>query len=287
MDILELMRNRCSCRNFEQRPIPDELMEELLEAAALTPSGSGFQNYSIIKVTRKETKEKLAELSMHQGFIAKAPVNLVYCVDLRRQMRLLEQIPAPCDQPDSVRSFMVLIMDALISAQTFCIAAESKGLRTVYIANLLNRMEEAAQLLKLPEYVLPLVLVCVGYPKGKGIPSPKYDWKVLVHDEEYQDLPIDALMAAHREKYRDWKMKPEPAFVQQIVSTARESGGQELEERVKEYLTHAEVLDPYQYYFGYRYLPQPEYMSGFEEYRRFFEKQGFGCLDSDEGERSK
>lgn len=60
-DIFELMKNRCSCRNFTDEPIPAELLDRLLTASVSGPSSGGFQNYSIIKVTEPEEKAQLAQ----------------------------------------------------------------------------------------------------------------------------------------------------------------------------------------------------------------------------------
>ena len=53
-DIFDLMKNRCNCRSFTDEPIPEDLLDRLLEASVSAPFSGGFQNYSIIKVTEPE-----------------------------------------------------------------------------------------------------------------------------------------------------------------------------------------------------------------------------------------
>ena len=84
-------RNRKSCRAFQEKAIPPEVMNRLLDAAISAPSSGGFQNYAIIKVEDPARKKKLSEYSRGQGFIASAPVNLVFCIDLHRERRIAEK----------------------------------------------------------------------------------------------------------------------------------------------------------------------------------------------------
>ncbi|MCO7122996.1 nitroreductase family protein [Ihubacter massiliensis] len=272
--IKSIMERRCSCRAFSKRPVLKEDLEELLETAVKAPSSSGFQNYSIIVVEQKSIKKQLAELSGPQQFIANAPAGLIFCIDLRREKRIIQKRPSPSQSESQFIQFMMYMADAVICAQTFCLAAEEKGLGTVYIGNIIHYMERVSELLNLPQYVMPVIMVCAGYPRFSGKPSPKYPAEVLVHTNQYQDLPIEILLRAFDEKYKDWRMPFNERAAEQIARTAQQDQGENYGAVCREYLKKADLIGPYQWYYGCRYLKKDLWMST-EDYRRFMKTKGF------------
>ena len=163
MNYLNMMKNRNSCRDFSDQPIDEEVLQRLLEASVCAPSSGGFQNYSIIKVTDSEKKQTLAKLCRKQGFIGKAPVNLVFCVDLHRERRIAQSCSVLPNIQYDYESFIMFVMDAAIAAQTLCMAAEAEGLGSVLIGNIVTNQKQVAELLNLPKQVLPVIMVSLGH----------------------------------------------------------------------------------------------------------------------------
>mgnify|MGYP000995260426 CR=1 FL=1 len=166
-NIYDIMNNRSSCRSFTDKEVTDETLDKILNVACKAPSSGGFQTYSIIKIRNEKTKSSLARLCRNQMFIEKAPVCLVFCIDYRRIKRINEVIPAPCDLTNNFMDFWMSVLDTAICAQTLCIAAEAENLKSVYIGNILNTIDQVSNLLKLPKYVCPSIMVVLGYPKNK------------------------------------------------------------------------------------------------------------------------
>jgi len=83
LTVKEAIERRRSIRRFKPDPIPDECISALLEAARLSPSGSNAQPWRFKIVKDQETKEKLAQAAYDQSFIAKAPVVIVCCADIK------------------------------------------------------------------------------------------------------------------------------------------------------------------------------------------------------------
>jgi nitroreductase len=83
LTVKEAIERRRSIRRFKPDPIPDECITALLEAARLSPSGSNAQPWRFKIVKDQETKEKLAHAAYDQSFIAKAPVVIVCCADIK------------------------------------------------------------------------------------------------------------------------------------------------------------------------------------------------------------
>jgi nitroreductase len=79
----EAIAMRRSIRKFKPDPVPDEIIYDLLEAARLAPSGCNAQPWRFKIVKDKETRQKLAQAAFDQPFIAKAPVVLVCCADIK------------------------------------------------------------------------------------------------------------------------------------------------------------------------------------------------------------
>ncbi len=79
MKVLEVIKKRRSVRKYKKDPIPEEALLRVLEAARLAPSGKNFQPWKFIIVKDKALKEKLAQASAGQFFMAEAPIIIVGC----------------------------------------------------------------------------------------------------------------------------------------------------------------------------------------------------------------
>lgn len=276
-DIFELMKSRCSCRNFTDEPIPAELLDRLLTASVSGPSSGGFQNYSIIKVTEPEEKAQLAQCCRGQSFIGKAAVNLVYCIDLHRERRISDAMHAVPDTSLDYQKLILLTIDAAVAAQNFCVAAEENGIGTVYIGNVLNQQKDVAELLRLPEMVVPVIMVTAGWPGAKGVVSGKYPVSVMVHDGYYEEKDIEVLKEAFDAKYDGWKMKPNDKLMEKIGQTAAAYKGEEYRRANRETLLDSSYVDPLSFWYGYYYAGAEGAMSQ-EDHKRFLESQGLSFL---------
>ena len=140
-EIMQSLYDRKSVRAFEDRPVPGEMKEAILAAAAHAPTAGCQQLYTILDITDPALKEALAETCDHQPFIAQAPVVLIFCADcLRwydayRAAGLSPRRPGPGD-------LMLSVTDAAIAAQNAVVAAQSLGLCSCYIGDIMERYEE-------------------------------------------------------------------------------------------------------------------------------------------------
>lgn len=78
-------------------------------------------------------------------------------------------------------------------------AAESLGLGGVYIGGLRNNIDAVTELLKLPQHVLPLFGLCLGWPDDNPEVKPRMPSAMLVHENHYQPLD-DAVLAEYDEQ---------------------------------------------------------------------------------------
>lgn len=149
-ETIQVLMNRKSVRVFEDKEISPEIKDIILAAAMRAPTGGNCMPYSIIDVTDQSIKDKLAETCDHQPFIAQAKMVLIFCADYHRWYRKFkmagcEDIPAP-----ELSNMVLATEDAVIAAHTACIAAESLGIGSCYIGDIVENFEIHKELLNLP-----------------------------------------------------------------------------------------------------------------------------------------
>lgn len=201
---LEIIRNRKSVRVYEDTPIPETSKEMIIQAAMRAPTAGNLMLYSILDITDPAIKERLAVTCDHQPFIAKAPLVLLFLADWQRwyDCFLASGVPEFCrEKGTSMRApregdLFLACCDALVAAQNAVIAAESLGIGSCYIGDIMENFEIHRELLDLPEYVFPIAMLCLGYPtKGqlKRKQTARFDRKYMVFENNYRRLEQDEL----------------------------------------------------------------------------------------------
>jgi nitroreductase len=200
--IIEELLSRKSVRAYEDKSIPEELREIILKSAMRAPTAGNQMLYSIIEIDSQEVKNVLAVTCDDQPFIAKAPYVLLFLADYQRwyDYFLASGVPELCREkgtelrkPEEGDLFLACC-DALIAAQTAVVAAESFGIGTCYIGDIMENYERHKELLDLPEYVFPIALICFGYPteQQKQRPQPeRYKQEYVVFKDKYRRLSSD------------------------------------------------------------------------------------------------
>jgi nitroreductase len=168
MDILSVIKGRRSVRDFLTKEIPEELINELVEALIWAPSAGNLQARRFIFVKNPEIKKKLARAALGQSFIAEAPLVLVGCADLERIAR----------RYGSRGMNLYVIQDVSASIMQLMLFAHEKGLGTVWV----GAFDEKAvsDILRLPSHLRPVAIVPVGYPARIPPPPPRRPLKDLI-----------------------------------------------------------------------------------------------------------
>ena len=125
--MLECMKNRRSIRKYTDQDIPESLLNELLEVATRASNTGNMQLYSVVVTRDPANKEKLAPAHFNQPMITGAPVVLTFCADANRFVKWAECRKAEAGF-DNLQTFIASTIDAMLFAQSFCNAAEEKGL---------------------------------------------------------------------------------------------------------------------------------------------------------------
>lgn len=210
-EVIESLYRRKSVRAYEDREILEKMKQLILEAAMQVPSAGCQQLYTILDITDQKLKEALAETCDHQPFIAKAPMVLVFCADCKKWYDAY--IEAGCEpRKPGVGDLMLAVTDTVIAAQNAVTAAESLGIGSCYIGDIMENCEEQRKLLQLPDYVFPAAMLVFGWPtkqqKERQKPE-RCDLKHIVHENTYRSMDGAELRAmfAHECKnrtYEEW-----------------------------------------------------------------------------------
>lgn len=171
---LDLLLHRRSHRAFCDEPISSEHRNMIMEATLRAPTAGNMMFYSVVEVTDRERKDRLAELCDNQVMIAKAPMVWIFLSDVRKWVNYYHESGSVAVgeargtpwRPPGAGDLLLAMSDALIAAQTAVVAAESLGLGSCYIGDILENHEQIADLFELPAYTAVATLVIFGYPKS-------------------------------------------------------------------------------------------------------------------------
>jgi nitroreductase len=193
---IELLLKRKSVRAYLNKEINAEVKDAILRATLRAPTAGNMMLYSIIDVTDQRLKDRLAVTCDYQPFIARAPMVWLFLADYQRWYdyflasgveQVCQREDAPMRKPEEGDLFLACC-DALIAAQNAVIAAESLGIGSCYIGDIMENYEVHKVLFNLPQYVFPICLLCFGYPtrqqQGREM-TTRFDRKFIVFENWY------------------------------------------------------------------------------------------------------
>ena len=161
--VIQSLFDRKSVRAYTDREISEQDAELILTAATRTPTPGNQQLYTILRITDPELKHRLSISCDNQPFIEKAKLVLVFCADCLKWVNAYKAGGCAPRKPD-VGDLMLAVCDANIAAQNAVTAAESLGIGSCYIGDIMENAEIQRKLLSLPRYVFPAAMVVFGYP---------------------------------------------------------------------------------------------------------------------------
>jgi len=175
-----------SIRKYKSDPVPDELLDRILEAGSRASTTGNMQVYSMI-VTRDEAiRKQLWESHFKQDMVLQAPVHITFCADFNRfnkWCRLRKAEPGY----DNYLSFFTASIDALLASQNVVLEAESRGLGICYLGTATYMADRITEILELPQGVVPVAAIVLGYPDEDPQVTGRLPMRAIVHEEKYQD----------------------------------------------------------------------------------------------------
>ena len=161
METLQAIKTRRSIRNYTSEPISRQHMRQLLEAAMHAPSAANQQAWHFIVIDDRKTLDAIPDFHPYCAFIKKAPAAIVLCGNM-----LEERFNG-----------MFWAQDCSAATQNLLLAAHSLGLGGVWLAvyPIQVRINGLRKLLNMPEHLIALNIVSLGYPERENREVERYD----------------------------------------------------------------------------------------------------------------
>jgi nitroreductase len=199
LQMIDILLNRRTIRNYSAKPVENEILNEILTAGCRTSTTGNMQVYSIIITRDQEKKKELAPYHFDQKMVTEAPVVLTFCADFNRFNKWCKQRKTDPGY-DNFLSFMTAAIDALLVAQTVCIAAETLGLGICYLGTTTYMAHNIIEALKLPKGVVPVTTVTLGWPAEKPEQVDRLPLEAVIHNEIYHDYSKENIDSFYDEK---------------------------------------------------------------------------------------
>jgi nitroreductase len=242
-ETLDVLFAHRSVRAYLPNPLPERTLEVLVTAAQSASSSSNLQAWSVVAVEDVDRKARLAALANNQKHILRAPLFLIWLLDLARLDALAAERGVSAEGLDYIESFLVGAVDTSLAAQNAVIAAESLGLGTVYIGAIRNKPTEVAKELGLPAHVFPLFGLVVGHPDPGVATSvkPRLPQQAVLFREQYVwGEPQRAAVAAYDATIQNFQQEqhlPTQAWSEQAVNRIKNAPALHGRDRLRDALT--------------------------------------------------
>src|SRR4029079_2219983 len=230
LDELARLADRRVQRRTTERAVDPELLRLLCACALSAPSKSDLQQADIV-IASKADQAVIADLIPDQPFIRTAPAFLVFLANGRRlpEISKMRGKPFPNDHLDQ---FFNAAVDSGIVLTSFIRAADAVGLGTCPISVIRDHSAKVSEMLGLPQRVIPVAGMCVGWASEAGHISARLSLSSTVHDGKYDEGDLAARIEAydrrraaiHPYKPRDPARWGEPPFYGGAEATARQCG---------------------------------------------------------------
>ena len=222
-ETIATMLDHRSVRGYLPDPVPAGTLETLIAAAQSAATSSNMQWWSAIAITDPAKKKVLAEIAGNQKHIEECPLFIAWVADMSRNARISDSEKTDFECMPWLETFMVACIDAALAAQNAVVAAQSIGLRTVYIGAMRNDPVRVAKLLGLPDKAFVVFGLCVGYAAGKAVGEvkPRLPQATVLHREQYDAAREPAERKAYDAEMETFSKRHElqaPTWTQRVLN---------------------------------------------------------------------
>ncbi|MBP6116286.1 MAG: nitroreductase family protein [Neisseriaceae bacterium] len=181
-------------RDFDpEYRLDDASLEAILAAAQQAPAWRNAQHYSIINIKDADLRAKIVALQPLNPQIGDCAEFLIFCADLYKTKLASDAMGGSFNGGGHPEAFINAISDTSMAFQNAVVAAESLGLAICPIGGLRAVATELIDLLNLPQYVYPIVGLCIGKPSVEMRLKPRLPLRAVYFDNQYDasHLPAD------------------------------------------------------------------------------------------------
>lgn len=181
---LELAKARRSIRKYKAEPIDGKVLNRILDAARVAPSGNNAQPWRFIVVSDGAMKKKLFDVAGKQPWILDAPVAIAVIADMAAKIKPeIRPGPISVDDPKLSPVLIKAVRDATIAADHMVMAATDEGLGSCWIA--LFEQEDIRPVLGVPEHCYVIAIITLGYAAEAPQPSRRLPLEEIVFEGRY------------------------------------------------------------------------------------------------------
>ena len=171
MEVQEAIEKRKSIRSYKDKPIPENKLQKVLEAARLTPSGGNSQQRKFVVVRDLEKRKQLSKAANGQAHVAGAPV-VIAGVATKTDRIMMCGVPA-------------YTVDLAIAIDHMTLAAVAEGLGSCWIGAF--SQDEARKVMGIPDNCVIVGLLTLGFPTEEGRPKTRKSLDETVCYETYSE----------------------------------------------------------------------------------------------------
>ena len=169
MDAIEAIKTRRSIRKYLNKSIPNKTAYELIEMGMNAPSAGNEKPWHFVIIDKYEIFKKITNFHPHSDMLKEAAIAILVCFDINLE-----------------KHTGMAVQDCSAATENILIAANAKGLGAVWLGIYprLERIEGMKKILNIPENIIPVSLISIGYPKEEIIKENRYD-KTRIHDNQW------------------------------------------------------------------------------------------------------
>jgi FMN reductase [NAD(P)H] len=185
-ETIRILQAHHSSRSYKTDPIPEGVLEAIIESAHRAPTSINSQEVSLVVVRNAESRARIAEIAGGQPWIAQAPVFIAVIVDLYKTGLGVEKAGGEQVFQRSLEGILAAVSDAGIAMATIMTAARASGLGVVPIGGIRRDPQAMIDLLGLPPNTFPANVVVLGYVAEESPQKPRMSIASFRHDEKYR-----------------------------------------------------------------------------------------------------
>lgn len=170
MNLTQLILNRYSVRNYFEKPVEEEKLLQVLDAARNAPSAVNYQPWHFVVIDSEESLEQMWSV-YNRDWIKTAPIIIVACADHSQSWK------RSSDGKDFAD------VDVSIAIDHITLKATELGLGTCWVCNF--NADHCSEILNLPKDVEPIALIPIGYPNSDIPPKKRKPLEAIVHHNKF------------------------------------------------------------------------------------------------------
>jgi FMN reductase [NAD(P)H] len=206
-EIVRLLQTHHSSRSYKSDPIPEEILEAVIESARRAPTSTNSHEISLVVVRNAESRARIAEIAGGQPWIAQAPVFIAVIADLYKTGLGVKMAGAEQVFQRSLEGILAAVSDTGIAMATLMTAARSFGLGVVPIGGIRRDPQAMIDLLQLPPNTFPVDGVVLGYVAEESSQKPRMAIESFRHEETYHPEVLEPAIDAYDRTLQEYWQK--------------------------------------------------------------------------------